>query len=73
MEMNKKNSSAPVYLTTHDVAHRLSVSRMEVYRYIHSGRLRAFNRSNGKRRPVWRVRADDLAEFEKLGSTFDLK
>ena len=51
-----------VYLTPPEVAKALRVSQGKVALWIKSGRLRAFNVSEGQR-PKYRIRPDDLDEF----------
>ena len=56
--------------TTHalfprEVAARLRVSVDKVRSWIASGKLRAVNVGDGLKRPRWRIRESDLAEFEQ--------
>jgi len=52
----------PAYLTPPEVAKTLRVSESKVASWIRSGRLRAYNVSEGQR-PKYRIRADDLDAF----------
>lgn len=66
--MNTSNSSL-AFFSTRQLAERWQCSRMHVNRLISSGRLRAENRGNGKCRPYWRVRREDLEKYERQGCT----
>ena len=52
----------PAFLTPPEIARSLRVSESKVAAWIRSGRLRAFNVSEGQR-PKYRIRGDDLDEF----------
>lgn len=54
---------APPFLTAPQVAKRLRVERMQVYRLISSGRLTAYNFGSGRKQACWRVREDDLEDY----------
>ena len=56
----------PIYYSVSEVATRLTVSRAVVLSHIHHGDLPASDISAGTRRkPRWRISADDLTEFLK--------
>ena len=52
----------PAYLTPPEIAKSLRVSESKVAAWIRSGRMRAYNVSEGTR-PKYRIRADDLESF----------
>lgn len=52
-------------LTVEDLAKRFRVSPDKVRGWIRSGKLRAFDRSDGGGRPKWVVTPEALAEFER--------
>jgi excisionase family DNA binding protein len=54
--------SAP--LTVAQVAQRLGISRMQVYRLISSGRLTAYNYGDGHNQASWHVKQTDLEAFD---------
>jgi len=52
----------PAFLTPPEIARSLRVSETKVAAWIRSGRLRAYNVSEGQR-PKYRIRGDDLDSF----------
>ncbi|NLX56242.1 MAG: helix-turn-helix domain-containing protein [Planctomycetaceae bacterium] len=56
------SDTRPAFLTPPEIARSLRVSETKVAAWIKSGRLRAFNVSEGQR-PKYRIRADDLESF----------
>lgn len=71
--MKQIDASAPTapfqWMSCQQVADRLNCSRQHVYHLVRSGRLPAYNRGNGERRHLWRIKSTDVDAYELTGST----